>query len=140
MNIIFTAHCVGHTFFGRGEPGCFHSFDWLLEFGSYKRAQVSSTVMIHPRKSSVSFPLVPIQQGLCYFIAVPLLHLENFMGYPTRRSFAVTQNVVQNVEPSFVTYSDPLLTQAQSICDQHPTRKQGVELYSSPCEVVLYGD
>ncbi|KAJ4431495.1 hypothetical protein ANN_20093 [Periplaneta americana] len=24
----YGALCVGRTFFGRGEPGCFHSFDW----------------------------------------------------------------------------------------------------------------
>ena len=34
MKITFTAYYVGHTFFGRGEPGCFHSFDWCFEFGS----------------------------------------------------------------------------------------------------------
>ena len=28
VNITFTAHCVGCTFFGPGELGCFHSFDF----------------------------------------------------------------------------------------------------------------
>ena len=55
-------------------------------------------------KEVVTFPLVPVQQGMCDCIAVALLHLRNFMGYPTR--FAVTQNVVQNVAHSFVTYSE----------------------------------
>ena len=51
----------------------------------------------------------------------------------------VTQNIVQNVEHSFVTYSRlPLLTHAQSINDQHPTGKQGVELWCSPHEVFLH--
>ena len=53
-------------------------------------------------KKVVTFPLVPVQQGLCSCIAV---HLWNFMAYPTRCKFAVTQNVMQNVEHSFVTYS-----------------------------------
>ena len=34
MNITFTAHCVGHTFYGCAEPGCFHSFHWGFKFGS----------------------------------------------------------------------------------------------------------
>ena len=33
----------------------------------------------------------------------------------------------------------PLLTREQPFCDQHPTGKQGVELYCFPCRVVLYG-
>ena len=75
---------------------------------------------------------------------MPLLHLENFMGYPTRCKFAVTQCVMQNVEHSFVTLRLPLLTHAQSIGDQHPTGKQEVELCCSPrgsscTEVVLNG-
>ena len=57
-------------------------------------------------KKVVTFHLVPVQQGLCDCIAVPLLHLWNFMGYPMRCKFSVTQNVVQNVEHSFETYSD----------------------------------
>ena len=54
MNIIFTAHCVGCTFFGLGEPGCFHSFDWRFKFGSYGRAQVSSIATIRLRTSPLS--------------------------------------------------------------------------------------
>ena len=54
MNIAFTLLCVGRTFFGRGEPGCFHSFDCRFKCGSYERAQVSSRVTILPRKSSPS--------------------------------------------------------------------------------------
>ena len=42
MNITFTALCVGSTFCGREEPGCFHSFDWRFKLDSYDRAQVSS--------------------------------------------------------------------------------------------------
>ena len=99
MNITFTAHCIGRTFFGRGKPGCFHSFDWRFKFGSYERAQVLS-------KEVLIFPLVPVQQGLCDCIAMQLLHLGNFMEYPTRCKFTVTQNDVQNVEHSFVTYSN----------------------------------
>ena len=47
MNINFTANCVGRTFFGRGEPGCFHSFDWRFKFVSY-------IATIRPRMSSPS--------------------------------------------------------------------------------------
>ena len=54
MNITFTAHCVGHTFFGRGEPGCFHPFDWRFKFTSYERAQSSSIATIRPRMSPPS--------------------------------------------------------------------------------------
>ena len=35
---------------------------------------------------------------MCDCIAVTLLHLGNFMGYPSRCKFAVNQNIVQNVE------------------------------------------
>ena len=51
MNIAHTAHCIGYTFFARGEPGCFHSFDWRFKFGLYERAHVLSVVLIRPRKS-----------------------------------------------------------------------------------------
>jgi hypothetical protein len=51
-----------------------------------------------PFKEVVTFPLVAVQQVLCNSITVPLLHLGNFMGYPTRSNFAVSKNVVQNVE------------------------------------------
>ena len=57
-------------------------------------------------KKGITFPLVPVQQYLCDYIVVLLLLLGNFMGYPTRCKFAVTQNVVQNVEHNFVTNSD----------------------------------
>ena len=52
MNITFTAHCLGHTFFGQGELGCFHSFDWHFKFDLFERAQVLSMATVHPRKSS----------------------------------------------------------------------------------------
>ena len=57
-------------------------------------------------KKVFTFPLVPVQQGLYGCIAVPLLHIGNFMGYPTRCKFVVTQNVVQDIEHIFVTYSN----------------------------------
>ena len=56
-------------------------------------------------KKVVTFPIAPVQQGLCDCVAVSLLHLGNFIGYPKLWKFAVTRNVVQNVEHSFVTYS-----------------------------------
>ena len=52
VNITFTAHYVGRTFFRWGEPECFHSFHWCFKCGSYERAQVSSLTTIGPRKSS----------------------------------------------------------------------------------------
>jgi hypothetical protein len=57
-----------------------------------------------PSKEVVTFPLVAVQQVLCNSIMVPLSHLSNFMGYPTR-NFAVSKNVVQNVEHGFVAYA-----------------------------------
>ncbi|PNF41942.1 hypothetical protein B7P43_G14638 [Cryptotermes secundus] len=57
INVIcHNEHChVGHTLFGRGEPGCFHSFDCHVNCGLYEQAQVSSRVTVLPRKSSPSF-------------------------------------------------------------------------------------
>ena len=54
MKIAFTLPCLGRTVSGRGEPGCFHSFDRRFKCGSYERAQVSFRVTILPRKSSPS--------------------------------------------------------------------------------------
>ena len=51
MNLTFTVHCAGSTFFGR-EQGCFHSFDWRFKFDSYQRAQGSTIATIRSRKSS----------------------------------------------------------------------------------------
>ena len=99
-------------------------------------------VLSDDSSKKVIFPLVPVQQSLCHCIAVPLLNLGNFMGYSTWCKFAVTQNVVQNVEHSLVSCDMlrlTLLTHAQSIGDQDPTGKQGIELCCSPRGVVLYG-
>ena len=82
--------------------------------------------------------MVLVQQGLCDCIVVSLLHLRNFMGYPICCKFALTQNVVQNAEQFCDILRLPLLSHTQSIGDQHPTGKQGVELYCSP-HGVLYG-
>ena len=99
----------------------------------------ASPGLVHSDDSSkkvFSFPFVPIQQNMCDSIAVPLLHVGNLMGYPTRCKFEVTQNVVQNVKHSFVTYSWlPPLTHAQSIGDQHPTGKKTAELCFPLCDM-----
>ena len=125
MNISFTAHCVGHTFFEWGEPGCFHSFDWLSSLVHMSEPRFRPwRWFIH---ESVTFPLVQVQQGLCKWITVLLLYLPNFMEYPMCCKFAVIQNVLQNVEHSLDTLGLPLLTHTQSIGDQHPTGKQAVE-------------
>ena len=57
-------------------------------------------------KKVITFPLVPVQQGLCDCIAVTLLHLRNLIGYPKCYKLAVTQNVMQNIAHGFVTYFD----------------------------------
>ena len=92
MNINFKAHCGGHTFFGREEPGCFHWLAFQVRF------EWASPGFVHSDDSSkkvVTFPLVPVHQGLYYYIEVPLLHLGTFMGYPTRCKFVETHNVVR---------------------------------------------
>ena len=97
MNITFTLLCVGRTFLGRGEPGCFHSFDLSFQMWFVR----TSTSFVHsddPSKEFITFPLVPVQQVLCICIPLPLLHLGQCMGYPICYNFAVAKNVVQNVE------------------------------------------
>ena len=71
---------------------------------------------VHDSSSSSVTPSLPcheerwgsvlVQNGLCDCIVVSLLHLWNFLGYPIRCKFGVSQNIVQNVELSFVTYPD----------------------------------
>ena len=121
MNITFTAHCVGRTSFGREEPGCFHSFDWRFKFGSYEGAQVSFIAYIRPKKSSL--PSGKIQQDLCDIIAVPLLHLGTFMGYPTCCSLRYPECRAECGAQFCDIHRLPLVTHPQSICDQHPTGK-----------------
>ena len=113
----FTAHCVG-----RGEPGCFHSFDWRFMFGSYEWAQVSSITLVPPRR--------PVR-----------LHSGASVA---PRKFHGVSNVLQvcgNSECG-AQYCDILrlllLTHAQSIGYHHPTGKQGVELCCFPHGVILY--
>ena len=108
-------------------------FDRHFRFGPYERAKVSSIA-----SKKVIFSLLPLQQGLCHCIAVPFLRLGKF-GYPTRCKFSVTQNDVQNAEQFRDILRLPLLTHAQSIGDEHPAGKQGVQLCCSPHGVVLYG-
>ena len=90
---------------------CKAHFIWLWRIGMLSFTSLgfgvrfvwASPGFVHSDNSSkkvVSFPLVTVQQGLCYCIAVPLLHLGNVMGYSTRCKFGVTQNVVKNVEHS----------------------------------------
>ena len=104
MNITFTTHCVGCTFFG--EENRMLPFIWLA-------VQVwlvwATAVFVHSddlSKKVVTFPLVLVQQGLSDCRAVPLLHLGNFIGIQLAATFEVTQNVMQNVKHTFVIYSD----------------------------------
>ena len=135
--IIFTAHYVEHTFFGRGEPECFHSFDWRFKCGLYEQAQVSSIATIIPRKSPPSRWYRSNKAcATAYGAIVPprkfhgVSNALQVYGDPTYRAECGTQ------------FCDilrlPLLTHPQSIDYQQPTGKQGVELCCSPCDV-LYG-
>ena len=138
------AHWVTHIFSGRGESGCF-LFIWLAFQVWFVWA---SSGFVHSDDSSkkvVNFPLVPVQQGLYDCIALPLLHLGNVMEYPTSYKFAVTQNVVQNVEHSFVTYSDfhcYLTCRPSAISIQQRSKESNcvvLQVESSCTEVVLNG-
>ena len=78
MNITFTTHSIGHTFFGGGELGCFHSFDWSFSWFIWDSPGFVDSDDLSEKV--ITFSLVPVEQGLCDCIAVPLLHLRNFMG------------------------------------------------------------
>ena len=133
-----TANCVGHTFFGGGELGCFHSYDWHFKFGSYEWAHILSIATIRPRKSSPSLSYgsnkacATAQRCHCCIseiswgiqCAASLRFLECRTEYEAQ--FCDILRLL-------------LLTHAQSIGNQHPTGKQGIELCCSPRGVVLYG-
>ena len=107
MNITFTAHCVGRTFFGRGELGCFHSFDRRFKFDSYERAQVSSKIV-------ATFRLVPVQQPV-------RLHSSAIVAPRKLHGVSNAQQVYSNRECR-TQFCDivrlPLLTGAQSISEE----------------------
>ena len=101
-----------HVWFIRASPGFVHSDD--------------------SSKKVVAFPLVLVQQGLCDYIVVALLHLVNFMGYPTCCKFAVTQNMEQ--------FCDILKTSAANSCAVKLQSASSREARScSPCGFVLHG-
>ena len=131
MSITFTAHCVKGTFSGRGESGCFHSFDWRFKCGSYERAQISSTATIYPRKSSLSFCYRPNKAIVAHRKFHEVSNALQVRGNPEYRSECGAQ------------FCDilrlPLVSHVQFIGDQHRTGKQGVELCCSPRGFVLYG-
>ena len=139
MKINFAAHCVRGNFFGRGEPGCFHSCNWLFKFGSYERAQMLSIATILKKKSSPSLwyrfnKPVELHSGASVAPSIfhGVLNAQKAYGNPECRAEWGAQ------------FCDifrlSLLDHAQFIGDQHPTEKQGVELCCSPSGVVLYGD
>ena len=107
---------------------------WMFQRISHcQRRKRSVTAAAEWRRSSrvvvFSWPLYEgCAAGTCDSIVVPLLHFRNLMGYTTRCNFVVTQNVVDNVGHILRL---PLLTHAQSIGDQLPSGKQGVELLFS---------
>ena len=86
-DIIFTANCSGRTFLGEEN----------LDASNHLTGVISLVRMSEPRfrpyrrlvQESHQLPLVPIQQGLWDCIAMPFLHLGNFIGYSTRWKFAV---------------------------------------------------
>ena len=101
MNITSTAHCVGAHFLWTRRTGMLPLI-WLAFQIWFVWASPGFVHSDDSSKKVVRFPLVTVQQGLYGCISVPQLHLGNFMVYPTRYEFVVTQNVVQNVEHSFV--------------------------------------
>ena len=133
MNITFTAHCVGRILWMR--TGKF-AFIWLAFQVWFVWATPGFDQSDDSSKKVVTFPLVPLQQSLCDFLAVPLLYLG------VSNSLKVCGNLECRAEFE-AQFCDiirlPLLTHVQSIGDQHPTGKQGVGMCCSPCEVVLYG-
>ena len=141
MNITFTAHYVGLIFFGREEPRYFHSFDCRFKFGSYEQAQVSSTTTIRLRKSSPG-PTKPVRLHSGVIAASRKFH-------GVFNSLQVCGNPECRAE-CWAQFCDiprlPLVTHSQSIGDQNPTGKQGVQLCCfvlhvrlSCTEVVLNG-
>ena len=138
MNITFTAHCVGRTFFGRGEPGCFNSFDCRFKFGSYERAKVPSVATIRPRKSSLS--LWYMSNKACRLHNGAIVAPRKFHGVSNALQVCGNPECRAEYGAQFCDILRlPLLTHAQSIGNQHPEGKQGVELCCSPCGVILFG-
>jgi hypothetical protein len=68
----------------------------------------------NPSEEIVTFLLVWVKQILCNCMTLPLLHFRRYKGHPTHCNFAVSKNVVRNVE--------------QPNDNQHPAKKQGAEL------------
>ena len=91
-------------------------------------------------KKVITFHLILVLQGLCNCIAVPLFHLEISWGVQCAASCG---NPECHAECG-AQFSDKLqlllLTHAQSIGNQHPTGKRGVELCCSSHGVILYVD
>ena len=131
------------TFFGLGEPGCIHSFEWCFRFGFYERTEETSIATIRPRTSSLSLwyrSNKTYENAKRYFVAPRKYHrVSNTLqvcGNPEYRAECGAQ------------FCDilrlPLLTHAESIGDKYSTGKQGVELSCPlrglPCTgVVLNG-
>ena len=143
MNLTLTAHCVGHTIFGRGEPECFYSFDWHFKYYSYERAQVSSIVTIRPRNQETRHllfdtgPKRPVRLHSGAIVAPRKFHglsnAQQIFSIPECRA----EYVAQFCDIGLLRLS--LLTYVQFVCDQHSTEKQVVELCCSTRGVVLYG-
>ena len=81
-------------------------------------------------KKVITFPLVPVLQGLCDCIVVPLLYPGNFMGVSNALQIYGNPECHAECGAQFCDILRLLLLiHAQSIIDQHPTGNQGVELF-----------
>ena len=138
MNITFTEHYVGRTLFGRGEPGCFHSFDWLFKFGSYERAQVSSLWRFVQESHHLVFGTSPTRTMRLHNGAIVAPWI--FHGLSNALQVCGNRECYAECGAQFCDILRlPLLTHALPIGDQHPTGKEGVELYFSPHGVIHRG-
>ena len=125
IDVTFTAHCVGCTFFGQEGPGYLHSSDWLSSLVHMSEPR------FHPQRRFVQeIRHLPFGTGPTR----PVQMLSGAIVAP--RKFHGISNALQvcSIAECGLQFCDilrlVLLTHAQSIGNQHPTGKQGVEL---PC-------
>ena len=87
----------------------------------------------------VTFPLAPVQQGRRLHSSV-IVAPRKFHGVSNALQVCINPECHAECGAEFCDiHRLTLLTQVQSIGDQHPTGKQAVELCYSPHGVILYG-
>ena len=129
INITITLLCVGRTF-GRGEPGCFHSFDCHFKCGLYERAPVLSRMTILPRKSSPS-----LWYRFNKSCAIAIVAPRTVYGVPNVLQFCGSQECRAECGARFCGIRLPQqLTPVQSINVRHPARSKELN-----CVVVNMG-